>query len=469
MKDRLGTLLSNSEAGQLEMPVLSALHNEVARHARPESALMAFLDKDTLSSSFHWALRKFQEIARPQQVDEIILFRSEDMWHWLIFGFVFVALISFDNLVLHAKHGEAMSFRRAILYCLFWLCCAVGFNIFILFSRGHEAAVDWGTGYLLEWMLSIDNLFVFRTIFQTFHTPDSHKHKPLFWGIVGAIFFRMVFFAVGEFMVHTFSYTHLLLGTFLIYTGIKVLAVDDEDASPNQNPVFLYVVKKIRLVDSNPPVPKFFMRIPVDASTKEPVLPDWDPPVLPKNYDAITSGGDPTRGRDIIFQLYATRLLLVVVCLEVTDVLFAVDSVSVIVAQIPDLFLAYTACVFAMLGLRASFFVVDELVKLFTLLSYGVAAILIFIGAKLILKPYIHISPQVVCLTLVLTLILSMLASVVYDRYFTQDVGESKDKSEDEIEKGSVANPPAEEVEKNADDTDAPPEVSDHRSPVSVA
>ncbi|CAJ1415919.1 unnamed protein product [Effrenium voratum] len=130
--------------------------------------------------------------------------------------------------------------------------------------------------------------------------------------------------------------------------------------------------------------PKFLASVALDEKTKEPVLPDWSPPMLPQDYEA---GGDVTKGRDMVFGTYATRLVLVVLCLELTDVAFAVDSVSAIIAQIPDLFLAYTACVFAMLGLRATFFAVDELVKLFTLLPYAVSVILIFIGTKLVRFP----------------------------------------------------------------------------------
>eukprot|EP00913_Durusdinium_trenchii_P019038 g17892.t1 len=122
-----------------------------------------------------------------------------------------------------------------------------------------------------------------------------------------------------------------------------------------------------------------------------------------------------------ISRTYATRLVLVVLCLELTDVAFAVDSVSAIIAQIPDLFLAYTACVFAMLGLRATFFVVDELVKLFTLLPYAVSVILMFIGAKLVVRGWIHIPGEVVCMTLVGVLTVSILASAVYDRLKPQE------------------------------------------------
>lgn len=364
------------------------------------------------------------------------LFKVEDLFHWTVFFIIFVTLLTFDNLVLFGKHSGPMTMRRACGYCVFWLACAGGFCSFIFFSRGSDAAFNWATGYILEWMLSVDNLFVFRTIFVVFHTPDSQKHKPLFWGIIGAIFFRMIFFALEEVVVHAFGFMYLILGAFLVYTAFKIVGMEEEDESPTDNEWFVAIRHKLHVVDSYAPLPKFFARIPVDAKTKEPVLPDWTPPVLPKDYDPATCDGDPTKGRDIDFQSYATRLCLVVICLELTDVIFAVDSVSAIVAQIPDLYLAYTACVFAMLGLRASFFVIDEIVKLFSLLSYGVAAILCFIGVKLMLKQWYHISESVTCAILVGTMAVSMIASVIADRYFPKE--ESEEDSEDVEEKGAV-------------------------------
>jgi len=212
-----------------------------------------------------------------------------------------------------------------------------------------------------------------------------------------------------------------------MYTGYKILGVEDDDEDvPSQNPVFLWIIKKIKLIDAYSPEPRFVLKVALDAKTEEPVLPDWTPQMMPKDYNPEVA--DVTQGRELIYRTYATRLMLVVLCLELTDVIFAVDSISAIVAQIPDLFLAYTACVFAMLGLRATFFAVDELVKLFTLLPYAVSVILIFIGAKLVLRGVIHIPAQVVCMTLFTVLLVSILASVVYDRFRPKDDEEGKAK-----------------------------------------
>lgn len=383
------------------------------------------------------AYLRFSELMPPKMMDSPTLLRSEDFVDWAVFSAVFLALILFDHFVLHSPNSGEMDFKRAVQYSFFWLACAAGFCSYVYWSRGSSAAFDWGTGYLLEWMLSVDNLFVFRSIFVIFHTPNSHKHKPLLWGIMGAIVFRMIFFVLGEIMIHTFWWMQLVLGIFLMYTGYKIVGMDEEEEDvPNENPIFRWVTRQIKLVDSYPPEPRFVACVAIDERTQEPVLPDWTPQMLPKDYDAAASDGDPTKGRDITFRYCATRLVLVTLCLELTDIAFAVDSVSAIIAQIPDLYLAYTACVFAMLGLRATFFALDELVKLFTLLPYAVSMILVFIGFKLVARGWIHIAPEVVCMVLVSVLTCSIIASVIWDKYKPAEGDEdaSKGKSAGDLE-----------------------------------
>jgi len=376
------------------------------------------------------------------------LFKSEDIWHWVIFTVVFFLLVIFDNVVLH-RRKEAISFKRAMVYTVFWISCAVAFNTYIYFSRGLDDAFQWGTGYLLEWMLSVDNLFVFHLIFNIYGTPSHLKHKPLFWGIVGAIIFRMIFFCIEEVLMHSFTWMHILFGIFLIYTGIKTATTDDDDTDPRKNWLFVMISNWVPFVNGYDSKGAFFVKVPLDKKGN-PILPD------PIGEVEIQSEGDdddkkeggtktiaifssdswyqPKEGEEDDgtkkWEWRATMLFLVVICLEVTDIIFAVDSVSAIVAQIPDLYLAYTACVFAMLGLRALFFVIDELIRLFSLLSYGVAVILIFIGVKLILKEWYHFPPSVVCFILVGTLVTCMVASLVYDRYKQQQAGEQKEQGE---------------------------------------
>lgn len=365
------------------------------------------------------------------------LFRPEDIWAWVVFTVVFFVLIIFDNFVLHTK-AKKLTFKQSMAFTALWIACAAAFNSYIYFTRGFDDALDWGTGYLLEWMLSVDNLFVFHLIFQKFGTPDKFKHKPLFWGILGAIVFRMMFFMIEEVLMHKWWWVHILLGLFLVYTGLMTMANEDEDEDVTDNIVLRFMARHFRFVGGYDQDGNFFVRATVDANgvvtypalsmaeadtSRSIGLVEEARMASSQEQGYGTSGPAERPGQ---YEYRATLLLLVVTCLELTDVVFAVDSVSAIVAQIPDLYLAYTACVFAMLGLRAMFFVIDELVKLFTLLKYGVAAILIFIGVKLLLKGWIHFDHFLVFVILVGTMVLSIIGSVIVDWRSRRSVGQEE-------------------------------------------
>jgi len=341
-----------------------------------------------------------------------VLIRPEDHTHWIVFFIAFFVLIIFDNVVLN-RGKEKISFGRACIYTLFFIACAGLFNIYIYFVRGPTDAFNWGTGYLLEWMLSVDNLFVFHRVFQLFKTPDDQKHKPLFFGIIGAIVFRMGFFCVEELLMHQFSWMHIVFGLFLIYTGVKAGMADDEDERPDESPVFIWITSKIPYVNQYTRDGSFFVKVPVD-----------------ENRELANEAQIPRRR-----EWKATKLMLVVIFWEITDLIVAVDSVAAIVAQIPDLFLAYTACVFAMLGLRATFFVIDELVKLFSLLGYGVALILIVLGVKLILRDYVHVPPSYFLAFLITTIAVSMIGSVIKETYWPSEEEDDDVDQEKENEK----------------------------------
>jgi len=358
------------------------------------------------------------------------LIQGKDASAWLTFSIVFAVLILFDNFVLN-RSNKALSLFRASMYTLFWITMAGCFCGWVYYSRGHNPAMSWGSGYLLEWMLSFDNIFVFHLIFQVYATPDELKHKPLFWGICGAVFFRLIFLFIGEWMMHSMMFAHLLFGGFLIYTGIKSVTADDEDEDPSKNWMVQFLSRRMAFVPYYDSKGAFFVNVPIDSSS-QPLLPEAS--AAPgssedeseRGYGSVDFAAVQSSNPGARTQTRATMLFLVVVCLEVSDILFAVDSVSAIVAAVPDLFLAYTSAVFAMLGLRAMFFIVDELVDLFQFLKYGVAAILVFIGLKLILGKLVHIPPGVVCFILFATLALSMLASVVYEKYGTPAETEKK-------------------------------------------
>jgi len=370
--------------------------------------------------------------------EHYVLFDSKDTYAWLGFLAVFFILIAFDNLVLH-RQAKSLSFTRACVYAVFWLFCGLCWNLFVYFHRGWNDAVLWSTGYLLEWMLSMDCLFFFHIIFKMFGTPDHLKQIPLFWGIVFAIFFRMFFFLIEEVMMHSFTFTHILFGLFLVYTGIKSATMGDEHFDPRENSMFVFITKYVRLINRYDDNGALFVKAAVDPNTGETI----EEPSMSTKKDGkqadlekvgllqekegyqATEKSSAVKGE---YRWHGTLLVVVVMCIMITDLIFAVDSVSAVVAEVPDLFLAYTASVFAVLNLRAMFFVTDQLIHMFVLLKYGIASILVIIGVKLMLKGWVHI-PAVVMIGIFVSIavssILGSLALVKYQAYCERNAPES--------------------------------------------
>mmetsp|Transcript_106256 Transcript_106256/g.298865 ORF Transcript_106256/g.298865 Transcript_106256/m.298865 type:complete len:458 (+) Transcript_106256:144-1517(+) len=392
------------------------------------------------------------------------LFRSEDGPAWLTFTCVFLFLIVFDNAIL-SRQCRSLTIGRAVLYVLFWVACACGFCALVYWWRGADQAFMWASGYMLEWMLSFDNLFVFHMIFTVYATPNHLKQKPLYLGICGAVVLRLALILAGEYLMHAMFFMHVLFGLFLVYTGLRTAFTDDDDDDPSNQPLVQWLQGKVPFVSAYDEHGALFVRVAVDEHGKA-LLPasccggigahggedveasselrygTIDFVAARKAQMTLGSGvrGEAAplqwRGRS---QLRATMLVLVVLCLEVSDVIFAVDSVSAIVAQVNDLFLAYTSAVFAMLGLRATFFIIDVLVNMFSLLKYGVSAVLVFIGIKLMLGRLFHISPFVVCAMLLTVISTSMIASVVKDRM--QANAEAKNRSDTPEDAPPVSSP----------------------------
>jgi len=372
--------------------------------------------------------------------NKVTLFRYEDMHAWITFTCVFALLITFDNLILN-RNPKALTMTRALLYSLFWMVMAACFCGWIVYSRGTNAGWMWMTGYLLEWMLSFDNLFVFHMIFSVYGCPDKLKQRPLFLGIMGAVVFRLIFIFIGEFLMHYLSFMHLIFGAFLIYTGVQTVSGDEEDEDPSQHPTIVWLQSKVSFVSVYCAHASFFVSVPLNDQG-EAIIPEEayvkateDSPILSGEVDdqqaryPVVDFEIANQGHQGHVETRATMLFLVVLCLEISDVLFAVDSVSAIVSAVNDLFLAYTSTVFAMLGLRATFFVIDVLVKLFSLLKYGVALVLVFVGVKLIIGRFYHIPTGIVCLVLFATIGGSMVASVIKEKYFPDEEEEEADKS----------------------------------------
>jgi tellurite resistance protein TerC len=292
---------------------------------------------------------------------------------WVIFNIFVLGILALDLLVLHRK-AHAVSLREALAWSCVWVSLALLFGAGIYFFQGGEKALEFLTGYVIEWSLSVDNLFVFLVIFSYFAVPSSYQHRVLFWGILGALVLRAGFIATGTALLSNFHWMIYIFGGFLIFTGIKLLFVGDEKIEPEKNPA-------VRLV-------RRFIKITPDFHGQRFFI---------RKYG----------------KLWATPLFLVLVVVETTDVIFAVDSIPAIFAITLDPFIVYTSNVFAILGLRALFFLLAGVMEMFRYLRVGLAFVLCFVGAKMVIAEFykipIGISLGVVGGILLLSILASML------------------------------------------------------------
>ncbi len=271
-----------------------------------------------------------------------------------------LAMLALDLGVFH-RHSHEVKMKEALIWSGVWIVLALIFNLclYLFWDRiqpnsvitPKEAGLAFLTGYLVEKALSVDNIFVFLMVFGYFNVPAKYQHRVLFWGIIGALIFRAAFIAVGSALLKEYAWMVLLFGGFLILTGIKMLVVKEKKIDPEKNPV-IRVFRKLVPVTNDYVGQKFFTRID---------------------------------GR-----LWATPLFVTLLFVEFTDIVFAVDSIPAIFAITKEPFIIFTSNVFAILGLRALFFALAGLMGLFHFLGTGLAAILIFVGAKMSFTYYMH-------------------------------------------------------------------------------
>ena len=291
---------------------------------------------------------------------------------WSIFCIVILTVLILDLFVFHRK-AHVICFKEALLGSLAWIALAMLFNLYIYFAMGKLAAVNFFTGYLVEKSLSVDNIFVFLMIFHYFKTPATSLHKVLFWGIFGAIVSRAIFILLGLAVIEKFHPIIYLFGIFLIITGFKLAFMKGKEIHPERN----FVIKLIH---------RFF---PVTKEYED------DRFFVKRNT-----------------KLFMTPLFLVLIAIETTDLVFAVDSIPAILAITLDPFIVFTSNIFAILGLRSLFFLVAGSLSLFHYLHYGIALILVFVGFKMLISDVWKISSF---LTLGITgaiLAVSILASI---------------------------------------------------------
>jgi tellurite resistance protein TerC len=289
-----------------------------------------------------------------------------------LFNLFVLIMLGLDLGVFH-RRSHAVKFREAVVWSVVWIALAAGFAVVIYFWHGRTPSLEFVTGYVIELSLSVDNLFVFLLIFRFFQVPATHQHKVLFWGILGALIMRAIFIVAGVGLIQRFHWIVYVFGAFLVYSGIKLFRQENAEIHPEKNPV-LRLFRKWVPVTKDYEGNKFFVRRP---------------------------------------GLYATPLLVVLVVVETTDLLFAVDSIPAILAITRDAFIVYTSNVFAIMGLRSMYFALAGMMEMFRYLHYGLSVVLMFVGAKMLLSHYYEI-PTVVALGAVAgVLLISVLASVV--------------------------------------------------------
>lgn len=391
---------------------------------------------------------------------DFTLFEAKDEAAWAIFLCTFLGLLLFDNLIIFGK-PKRLGFFTALCYTFFWGATAFAFCFWLGRYQGAHSAYMWFSGYTLQWMMSFDNLFVFHLIFKVYATPDELKHKPLFLGLLGQAVFTFSLLTFGEYIFHKLMFLHIVFGLFFIYIGVASALGDDEDDDPTENPMIQWLQAKLPFVSAYDVSGHFFVRLPIDENGKvfipaEAIVSKNTPLECPDNEketpppatkraedDTDTESTKSTENSyspslidvskvDLAGQkteLRATMLFLLVCTMEISDVIFSVDTIVAVSVQVGDLYLAFTCVAFALLTLRATFFIVEVLVQMFSLMKYGIGAILVYIGCKLIIDRWFLVPHIVDLCVLIGTFGGSILASAIWDKY----------KGEDEEEEGNAA------------------------------
>ncbi len=313
-----------------------------------------------------------------------------ELWHWLAFSALVAVLLALDLFVFH-RRDHVPSLRESAGWSVFWVSLALAFNGLIWFWYGSQGALEYLTGYVIEKSLSLDNIFVFAVIFRYFLIPLKYQYRILFWGILGAVVLRLIFILLGAALIRQFEWIIPIFGFFLIYTAVKLALHTGGDVHPDKN-LMLRVARRL----------------------------------LP-----VTQGSHQQYGHAFFVReagrLCITPIFLVLLVIESTDVLFAVDSIPAIFGITTDAFIIYTSNIFAILGLRALYFLLAGVIAMFRYLHYGLSAVLGFVGVNMVadylakLRDYIprdgHLIPTWAKLAVIAVLLgISIAASIFADR-----------------------------------------------------
>ncbi len=294
---------------------------------------------------------------------------------WILFNIFVAVMLALDLGVFH-RGSQTLSVKQALAWSAFWIGLAAIFAALLASWQGKTVALEFSTGYVIELSLSADNLFIFLLIFRYFKLPQAEQHNVLFWGIIGAIFMRAAFIFAGVGLIHRFHWIVYGFGTLLVYSGIRLLFQRGEQVNPEKNPL----VRAFR---------RFF-------------------PVTEEYVD----------GKFFVRheQICATPLLLVLIVIETTDLVFAVDSIPAVLSITLNTFVVYTSNIFAILGLRSLFFALASLLEIFEYLHYGISCVLVFVGVKMILSRYYPIRTEISLAVIAGILLLTIVASILNRR-----------------------------------------------------
>jgi tellurite resistance protein TerC len=279
----------------------------------------------------------------------------EQLWLWVAFNAFVIAMLAVDLLVFH-KEAHEVRVREAATWSLIWIALALLFGVGVYRFMGREAGLEYFTGFVIEKALSIDNIFVFVLIFGYFRVPARYQHRVLFWGILGALLMRGAMIGAGAYLIQQFHWIIYVFGAFLVFTGIRMATQNEHGLDPESSLV-IRLIRRVVPVTSDYHGQRFFVR-----------------------------DGSPGRGR-----LAATPLFVVLVLVETTDLIFAVDSIPAIFAITQQPFIVYSSNVFAILGLRALYFVLADVIHRFHYLKVGLSVVLVFVGLKMLATDFFKV------------------------------------------------------------------------------
>lgn len=301
---------------------------------------------------------------------------SDSLGLWIGFNAFVLFMLALDLGVFHKK-SHSVSVKEALIWSAVWIAMAMIFNAWLYYSQGSQIALEFLTGYVIEKSLSVDNIFVFLMIFAFFNVPKEYQHKVLFWGIIGALLMRAIMIFVGAALIAEFHWVIYIFGAFLIFTGVRMAVQKEQHQDLEQNPV-VRLFKKIMPVTPDLRGDKFFVKI--NSKT------------------------------------WATPLFVVLLIVEFSDLIFAVDSIPAIFAITQDTFIVYTSNVFAILGLRSLYFALAGIMNLFHFLKMGLAVVLVFVGIKMVIVDFYKIPILYALGFIFITLLISILASLLFPK-----------------------------------------------------